>query len=126
MSPIASDYWPHLYAPLHVINDLPFQPSRFRIALQRIIYRLCAIASASREEIMPSESWPIIEYIDQVLSVGCDDANSAALHYQATSSSIVGSALGWFFGDNVMEHYLSGICDLLTTQGLGVNQGQGE
>jgi hypothetical protein len=126
MSPVASGYWPHLYAPLHVVDDPPFRPNRFLIALQRITYRLCAMASASREEIMSGQSWPIIEYIDQVLSLGCGDANSAALHYQATSSSIVGSGLGWFFGDNVMEHYLSGICDLLTTQGLGVNKEQGE
>jgi len=84
------------------------------------------MASASREEIMSGESWRVIEYIDRVLSLGCDDANTAAGHYLAMSNSIVGSAFGWDFGDNVIEHYLSGICNLLAAQGLGVNKGQGE
>jgi hypothetical protein len=85
------------------------------------------MASASREEIASGESWPTIDHIDQVLSLGCDDVDSAEVHYQTTNSSILESSFGWFFGDFAMEHYLLGISNLFRTiQGPGVNKGQGE
>lgn len=91
--------------------------------LQRVISRLCALASVSRERIIYGESQPNIDRIDSILALGSKDSSSPAPGSRHSQNSLVTSTTASNYECYIMEPLLLKIDALLNmAQGMEVNE----
>ena len=87
--------------------------------LQRIVYRLCALASTSREHVMSGEPQQNLDLIDKLLALGLQDSNLPNVMPLISQKSQLTSATACYYDRYIMAPFLWKIYEFLkATQGL--------
>jgi hypothetical protein len=125
---ISSTWPPVSYLPLSGFDDSIFlRRIKIQKSLQKIVYKLCSLALACREDIIFAQPRPIIAQLDQILSLGFEDMNSWPEFPQTSTATPLYFNMGREDGNSVMEQYLFKIYEVLRkVEGLTINRTPGE
>jgi hypothetical protein len=119
-SQLPSWWSPGSYLRLRGFEDTESQDSEVvQEVLQRTVYRLCALASATRERMISGEPRQNVDLIDQILALGLEDSKFPNLIPQSSQNSLMAHTITCDYDRYIMAPFLQKIYKLLdAAQGL--------